>query len=85
MLYVSIILNYFSRGPNKYTRTWEDEDAYKPSKPIKTTTVKKSRRKSQEEYPPLTNKNNRQNEDSHEPDSFDNDETEEPLQNQNIT
>lgn len=27
-LYVLYAIYFFSRGPNKYTRNWEDEDAY---------------------------------------------------------
>ncbi|KAF5296138.1 hypothetical protein FQR65_LT10308 [Abscondita terminalis] len=34
----------YGRGPNKYTRTWEDEDAYKPTKPLKVAKPKSKRR-----------------------------------------
>lgn len=27
-MYVLQIIHFLSRGPNKYTRNWEDEDAY---------------------------------------------------------
>lgn len=46
----------FRRGPNKYTRNWEDEDAY--NKPAAKAIVKKTPKKlsngnSSEEFPPL--------------------------------
>lgn len=41
----------YGRGPNKYTRTWEDEDAYKATKPVKPV---KPKGKVREEYPPLS-------------------------------
>lgn len=37
----------YGRGPNKYTRTWEDEDAYKPTKPVK---VVKPKNKKKEDF-----------------------------------
>lgn len=47
----------FSRGPNKYTRNWEDEDAY--SKPPATTPKKSGKKpipsQTLEEFPPLIN------------------------------
>lgn len=47
----------FSRGPNKYTRNWEDEDAYgKPGSNVSTRN--KRFNKSGEDFPALgTNKN----------------------------
>ncbi|XP_031358072.1 protein CASC3 isoform X2 [Photinus pyralis] len=44
----------YGRGPNKYTRTWEDEDAYKATKPVKPI---KTKSKNREEYPPLSENN----------------------------
>lgn len=43
------------RGPNKYTRNWEDEDAYsKPTNVSAKPVQRKSRTKpGQEEFPPL--------------------------------
>ncbi|KAJ8926082.1 hypothetical protein NQ315_009938 [Exocentrus adspersus] len=44
----------YGRGPNKYTRNWEDEDAY--SKPATATRPKKlvrPKRTTDEEFPPL--------------------------------
>ncbi|CAH0550826.1 unnamed protein product [Brassicogethes aeneus] len=58
----------YGRGPNKYTRNWEDEDAYnKPAPPRLPITKKPIRpRKSSEEFPPLggnpRNNNNRNSE-----------------------
>lgn len=45
-------MDFFSRGPNKYTRNWEDEDAYG-----KTTSSRGNRRfhKNNEEFPALGN------------------------------
>ncbi|XP_018333635.1 protein CASC3 [Agrilus planipennis] len=37
----------YGRGPSKYTRNWEDEDAYKLSRPEKKTPKKPSHRKKQ--------------------------------------
>lgn len=59
------------RGPNKYTRTWEDEDAYKPLKPVKIN-PKKPRNPTKEEYPALTSPS----EESHEGASGDHNEEE---------
>lgn len=43
----------YSRGPNKYTRTWEDEAAYAKA-PLPSRQKKQTRpRKSSEEFPPL--------------------------------
>lgn len=42
--------DYFSRGPNKYTRNWEDENAYRAM--IKTKPAPR-RKKNQEEFPAL--------------------------------
>jgi protein CASC3 len=49
----------YGRGPNKYTRNWEDEDAYNKPPPtrVKKPPVKKPSRG--EEFPPLNNSNNR--------------------------
>ncbi|KAH1006747.1 hypothetical protein HUJ05_007460 [Dendroctonus ponderosae] len=44
----------YGRGPNKYTRNWEDEDAYGkpvPARPPKP--AKKERPRNSEEFPPL--------------------------------
>ncbi|XP_076268851.1 CASC3 exon junction complex subunit isoform X1 [Rhynchophorus ferrugineus] len=47
----------YGRGPNKYTRNWEDEEAYskptpvRPKKPQRTPT--RPKRGNQEEFPPL--------------------------------
>lgn len=48
---------YYSRGPNKYTRNWEDEDAYgKPGTNVSTKNKRFTR--SGEDFPALgTNKN----------------------------
>lgn len=48
---------FFSRGPNKYTRNWEDEDAYgKPGSNVSNKNRKFNR--SGEDFPALgTNKN----------------------------
>nr|CAI5827231.1 unnamed protein product [Callosobruchus analis] len=46
----------YGRGPNKYTRNWEDEEAYnsKPAPKAKITTKKQSRpNKNIEDFPPL--------------------------------
>lgn len=45
----------FRRGPNKYTRTWEDEAAYVKAVPTNTRTKKQRgpQSKNTEEFPPL--------------------------------
>lgn len=49
------IYYFFSRGPNKYTRNWEDEDAYsKPPAPRPKKPLRKPR--SGDEFPPLAEK-----------------------------
>lgn len=48
-----ILCTFFSRGPNKYTRNWEDEDAYG-----KTTPGRGNNRrfyKNNEDFPALGN------------------------------
>lgn len=53
MIYIKFVA--FSRGPNKYTRTWEDEAAYAKA-PLPARTKKQVRpKKSNEEFPPLVN------------------------------
>lgn len=48
------IISCYSRGPNKYTRNWEDEDAYgKPTNVVTKPNPRKPRSKKQEEFPPL--------------------------------
>ncbi|XP_044263228.1 protein CASC3 [Tribolium madens] len=48
----------YGRGPNKYTRNWEDEDAY--SKPPLTRKKKPLRKPNQgEDFPPLNRSNNK--------------------------
>lgn len=45
-------MSLFRRGPNKYTRNWEDEDAYNKPAPVRVKKiVKKSNRK--EDFPAL--------------------------------
>ncbi|KAF5287992.1 hypothetical protein FQA39_LY15574 [Lamprigera yunnana] len=39
----------YGRGPNKYTRTWEDEDAYKPTKPVKIVKPKTKKKEGGQE------------------------------------
>ncbi|CAH1164399.1 unnamed protein product [Phaedon cochleariae] len=52
----------YGRGPNKYTRNWEDEDAY--NKPQPTVTRPKSQRRprkdTDEEFPPLVRDNSQE-------------------------
>ncbi|XP_030765143.1 protein CASC3 isoform X1 [Sitophilus oryzae] len=55
----------YGRGPNKYTRTWEDEDAYNKPAPVKPRKSIQSRGparmgKNNEEFPPLGDGDNRQ-------------------------
>lgn len=48
----SFFIYIFRRGPNKYTRNWEDEDAY--NKPAPARPKKPGRpKKTSEEFPPL--------------------------------
>jgi hypothetical protein len=50
----------YRRGPNKYTRNWEDEDAYGKvagSVPVHKPNIKKSNRTG-EEFPLLNTKDN---------------------------
>lgn len=45
---------HFRRGPNKYTRTWEDEAAYVKAAPTKIRTKQQREpHSSSEEFPPL--------------------------------
>lgn len=57
---------FFRRGPNKYTRTWEDEAAYtKATATIKTKKQRRPETKNGEDFPPLVkNDENRQSPDS---------------------
>nr|XP_023018109.1 uncharacterized protein LOC111507095 [Leptinotarsa decemlineata] len=43
----------YGRGPNKYTRNWEDEDAYNKPQPIVHRPKKTRPGKESEEFPPL--------------------------------
>lgn len=55
---MNIILCFLRRGPNKYTRNWEDEDAYGKvagSTPNKSAGRKSNR--SSEEFPALDDSN----------------------------
>jgi len=53
-IYIYIYIACFlSRGPNKYTRNWEDEDAYGKTTPGRTNT--RRFHKSNEDFPALGN------------------------------
>jgi len=47
------IIQFFSRGPNKYTRNWEDEDAYGKTTPGRGNT--RRFHKNNEDFPALSN------------------------------
>lgn len=54
MFYIHICIVYFlSRGPNKYTRNWEDEDAY--GKTIPGRGNNRRFQKNNEDFPALGN------------------------------
>lgn len=54
MFYIYIYIAYFlSRGPNKYTRNWEDEDAY--GKTIPGRGNNRRFNKNNEDFPALGN------------------------------
>lgn len=56
---ILISLNFFSRGPNKYTRNWEDEDAYNKAPPPSVRGGRKTKvNKTGEEFPPLNGNRN---------------------------
>lgn len=48
----------FSRGPNKYTRNWEDEDAYNKMPTGSTRGGRKKRVGRGEDFPPLERNRN---------------------------
>uniref|UniRef100_A0A6P7G719 Protein CASC3 n=1 Tax=Diabrotica virgifera virgifera TaxID=50390 RepID=A0A6P7G719_DIAVI len=51
----------YGRGPNKYTRNWEDEEAYTKPAPVRKE-KKNLNRKSREEFPPLVRDTSETNE-----------------------
>lgn len=55
ILLKSVVIICFRRGPNKYTRTWEDEAAYVKVAPtnVKTKKQKKPNGNNTEDFPPL--------------------------------
>lgn len=53
MLYVLQIIYFHSRGPNKYTRNWEDEDAYGKTGSTPSRTNNRRFQKNNEDFPTL--------------------------------
>lgn len=52
-MYVLQIIHFFSRGPNKYTRNWEDEDAYGKTGGTPGRTNTRRFQKNNEDFPSL--------------------------------
>ncbi|XP_057653796.1 protein CASC3 [Diorhabda carinulata] len=55
----------YGRGPNKYTRNWEDEEAYNKPSPVVKRGKKPLNRNNQEEFPPLIKNSSERNENNH--------------------